>query len=244
MTSALAPLVFCLPNLHPRSVAFAWTFKAVWRSIRHTPAGCGEVARAHAKRSETPLPRFLRRPAKTGEAARFRQRWQRIPATPRLTVATMATHTGNTGNIIALPQWLPATEAARVLGIAERTLRLHAERGRVARRRDGRAVLYQVTPATHSGIPVAAIVDVPAMPVIPATDTGNASALVTALVDAVGRATRAELAADDARAELDRLRIDVDALRTELATARRGWCRAHAGWQVARAALAKLTMPA
>jgi hypothetical protein len=139
----------------------------------------------------------------------------------------MATHSGNAGNIITLPQWLPATEAARVLGIAERTLRLHAERGRVARRRDGRAVLYQVTPATDSGMPVAVANLTPATVATVATDTGNATAeLVTALIGAVERATRAEL--------------ELEQLRAELATARKGWARAHAGWQVATAALERL----
>jgi hypothetical protein len=136
----------------------------------------------------------------------------------------MATHSGNAGNIIALPQWLPATEAARVLGIAERTLRLHAERGRVARRRDGRSVLYQVTPATHSGMPVA-VANVTVA--TPATHAGNASELVTALIGAVERATRAEL--------------ENERLRAELAIARKGWARAHAGWQVAAAALERVT---
>jgi hypothetical protein len=139
----------------------------------------------------------------------------------------MATHSGNAGNIIALPQWLPATEAARVLGIAERTLRLHAERGRVARRRDGRAVLYQVTPATHSGMPVADANITPATVATPATHAGNTSELVTALIGAVERATRAEL--------------ENERLRAELATARKGWARAHAGWQVAAAALERVT---
>jgi hypothetical protein len=139
----------------------------------------------------------------------------------------MATHSGNTGNIIALPQWLPATEAARVLGIAERTLRLHAERGRVARRRDGRSVLYQVTPATHSGIPVAVANVTAATVATPATHSGNASELVTALIGAVERATRAEL--------------ENERLRAELAIARKGWARAHAGWQVAAAALERVT---
>lgn len=114
-----------------------------------------------------------------------------------------------------------------MLGIAERTLRLHAERGRVARRRDGRAVLYLVTPATHAGMPVAVANVTAATPATPATDTGNASELVAALIGAVERATRAEL--------------ENERLRAELATAHKGWARAHAGWKVATAALDRLT---
>lgn len=163
----------------------------------------------------------------------------------------MATHSGNAGNIIALPQWLPATDAAKALGIAERTLRLRAERGQVARRRDGRAVLYQVTPATHSGMPVAVANVIPATPATPATDAGNApeaSALVNALVGAVERATRVELEHAAALAELERMRVELASVRselanaqTEIAVAHKGWSRAHAGWQVARAALDRLT---
>jgi hypothetical protein len=64
--------------------------------------------------------------------------------------------------------------------------------------------------------------------------TVDAAPIVAALVSAVERATRAELAADA-------LRIELDATRAELDATRKGWARAHASSQVAQAALAAFT---
>lgn len=157
-----------------------------------------------------------------------------MPATPAPRFGIMATHTGNTGNVVRLPQWLPSADAARALGIAERTLRLHAERGQVVRRRDGRTVLYQVTPSADAGMPVAVANVGSAMPATSATDAGNTDALVSALERALERALRAELANASTAAELANV-------RAELLAARKGWARAHAGWQVCRAALDRIT---
>ena len=86
--------------------------------------------------------------------------------------------------------------------------------------------------------------------VIPA-DAGTSAALVSALVAAVDRAARAELANETTAAELSRMRAELaneraehEATRAELLAARKGWARAHAGWMQARYYLDKATAAA
>ncbi len=117
-------------------------------------------------------------------------------------------HTQPAPNVVPLPRWLPAADAARALGIAERTLRHRAERGAVQRRRDGRAVLYLVTaaiPAIEAATPATETATETAIRQ-PATvaDTAAVAALVNALQAALERAARAELAQAATAAELER----------------------------------------
>jgi hypothetical protein len=142
--------------------------------------------------------------------------------------------------------------AAALLGISLRTLQRRAELGQIARHTLGRRTLYALTPAvqsvprwgdrdpmhdTASDTRASVAVTQPAAPAPQKAVTGDSTTsghatpapaeLVSALVEAVERATRAE--------------VEVERLRVELATARKGWARAHAGWQVATTALDRLT---
>jgi len=122
-------------------------------------------------------------------------------------------------NITTLPVWLPPADAARTLGIAERTLRLRASRGEIQRRRDGRQTLYRIDPQTtaaaHRGVPTAG-----------AGPTLAGAGDVASIVALAERAIRAEIEAERLRAELD--------------TMRRQAARAWAGWQVAKSTVDQL----
>jgi hypothetical protein len=119
--------------------------------------------------------------------------------------------------IVNLPQWLEPEAAAAALGISYRTLRDRAQRGEIARRRDGRCVLYRVaivapdtgTPLAIANVKVAKVAKV-------APDTGTAAELVTALVSAVDRAARAEARVESLTAEAERLRAQVRELEADL----------------------------
>jgi hypothetical protein len=142
-----------------------------------------------------------------------------------------------TGTIVPLPRWLNAADAAAALGIAERTLRKRVLQGLVQRRSDAGRSMYLVAPQQAPQAQAAGMPD--AVPQARQAQqarhgTADAAPIVAALVSAVERATRAELAADA-------LRIELDAASAELAAARKGWARAHASSQVAQAALAALT---
>jgi hypothetical protein len=138
--------------------------------------------------------------------------------------------------------------AAALLGISLRTLQRRAELGQIARHTLGRRTLYALTPAvqslprwgdrdpmraTASDTSASVAVTQPAAPAPQNAVTTTQPAtpapaeLVSALVEAVERATRAE--------------VEIARLHAELVTARKGWARAHAGWQVATAALDRLT---
>jgi hypothetical protein len=123
-------------------------------------------------------------------------------------------------NITTLPVWLPPADAARTLGIAERTLRLRASRGELQRRRDGRQTLYRIDPQTtaaaHRGVPTAA-----------AGPTSAGAGDVASIVALAERAIRAEI-------EAERLRLELDTMRRQAA-------RAWAGWQGAKATVDQLT---
>jgi hypothetical protein len=116
--------------------------------------------------------------------------------------------------IVSLPQWLEPAAAAAALGISGRTLRDRAQKGEIARRRDGRCVLYRVAiVAPDSGMPPAtASVRVATV----APDSGTASELVSALVAAVDRAARAEAKVDALTAENGRLQAQVRELEADL----------------------------
>jgi hypothetical protein len=149
-----------------------------------------------------------------------------------------------TGTIVPLPRWLNAADAAAALGIAERTLRKRVLQGLVQRRSDAGRSMYLVAPQQAPQAQAAGMPD--AVPQARQAQqarhgTADAAPIVAALVSAVERATRAELAADALRIELDATRAELDAASAELAAARKGWARAHASSQVAQAALAALT---
>ena len=119
--------------------------------------------------------------------------------------------------IVNLPQWLEPEAAAAALGISYRTLRDRAQRGEIARRRDGRCVLYRVAiVAPDTGMPLATASVKVAKVAKVAPDTGTASELVSALVAAVDRAARAEARVEALTAEADRLRGQVRELQADL----------------------------
>lgn len=99
---------------------------------------------------------------------------------------------------------LPGPAAADALGVSLRTLQRRAERGDIQRHQLGGRTLYRVEPVTTPATPAT---PAPAT-VAPLDDTGGA--LVTALVAAVERATRAEIERDQLRAQLDDLRAQLD----------------------------------
>ena len=121
---------------------------------------------------------------------------------------------------------LPGPAAADALGVSLRTLQRWAERGDIQRHQLGGRTLYRVEPVTTPAtIPVtrttpehvvsrqvspvmSPVVSHVVSPVAPLDDTGGA--LVTALVAAVERATRAEIERDQLRAQLDDLRAQLD----------------------------------
>ena len=125
---------------------------------------------------------------------------------------------------------LPGPAAADALGVSLRTLQRWAERGDIQRHQLGGRTLYRVEPVTTPAtIPVtrttpehvvsrqvspvmspvmSPVVSPVVSPVAPLDDTGGA--LVTALVAAVERATRAEIERDQLRAQLDDLRAQLD----------------------------------
>ncbi len=140
-------------------------------------------------------------------------------------------------NLIQLPQWGTAADAAAAHGIAPRTLRLWAKQGKVKRRGSGRATRYQL-PATDTaaavsgndaGMPLAAVPPMPAtMPPMPATmppqkqpDTDTIAVLREELA-----ASRAETVAAERRAAVAEYRAqlsetdpaEVEALRERVAT--------------------------
>jgi hypothetical protein len=55
-------------------------------------------------------------------------------------------------NCVPASGWLSSADAARALGLSERTLRLRAEHGEILRRRNGKSVLYHV-PVTAGSEP-------------------------------------------------------------------------------------------
>ena len=119
--------------------------------------------------------------------------------------------------IVNLPQWLEPEAAAAALGISYRTLRDRAQRGEIARRRDGRCVLYRVAivaPATGMPLATASVKVAKVAKVAP--DTGNAAELVSALVDAVDRAARAETRVEALTAENSRLQARIRELEADL----------------------------
>ena len=119
--------------------------------------------------------------------------------------------------IVSLPQWLDPAAAAAALGISGRTLRDRAAKGEIARRRDGRCVLYRVAivapdtgkPPATANVRVAKVATV-------APDTGTGGELVAALVAAVDRAARAEARVDALTAENGRLLTRVRELEVDL----------------------------
>ena len=64
---------------------------------------------------------------------------------------------GKVATVVQLPHWLPLDEAARVLGIAARTVRHRALQGKIERRRAGRRTLYQVNGT--AALPLAGVRD-------------------------------------------------------------------------------------
>ncbi len=119
--------------------------------------------------------------------------------------------------IVSLPQWLEPAAAAAALGISGRTLRDRAQKGEIARRRDGRCVLYRVAiVAPDSGMPPATA-SVRVATVAPAApDSGTGGELVAALVAAVDRAARAEAKVDALTAENGRLQARMRELEVDL----------------------------
>ena len=119
--------------------------------------------------------------------------------------------------IVSLPQWLEPAAAAAALGISGRALRDRAQKGEIARRRDGRCVLYRVAiVAPDTGKPTATA-SVRVATVAPAAlDSGTGGELVAALVAAVDRAARAEAKVDALTAEAVRLRGQVRELEADL----------------------------
>jgi len=116
--------------------------------------------------------------------------------------------------IVTLPRWLAPDAAAAVLGISVRTLRHRAAKGQVTRRREGQAVLYQVKGAAIlDGLPLAVAAATPTRTAMP---NGNAAELVSALVDAVDRAARAETRVDALTAENGRLQARMRELEADL----------------------------
>lgn len=109
---------------------------------------------------------------------------------------------------------LPGPAAADALGVSLRTLQRWAERGDIQRHQLGGRTLYRVepvtTPATRTTPEpvVSRQVSPVASPVATRDDTGGA--LVSALVAAVERATRAEIERDQLRAQLDDVRAQLD----------------------------------
>jgi len=162
------------------------------------------------------------------------------------TTGTTGTQRG-TGTIVPLPRWLNASDAAAALGIAERTLRKRVLQGLVQRKSDAGRSMYLVTAEPAAQAHQAHAAGMPdAVPQARQAQqarhgTVDAAPIVAALVSAVERATRAELAADALRIELDATRAELDAVSAELAAVRKGWARAHASSQVAQAALAAFT---
>jgi excisionase family DNA binding protein len=96
---------------------------------------------------------------------------------------------------------LPGPAAADALGVSLRTLQRWAERGDIQRHQLGGRTLYRVEPVATPATPAPATV-------APLDDAGGA--LVTALVAAVERATRAEIERDQLRAQLDDTRAQLD----------------------------------
>jgi len=105
-------------------------------------------------------------------------------------------------------RWVTIPDAARLLGVTERTIRRQIAQGKLSSRHDegGRTLVrVTVTDATDvtgdaaSDVPVTNVSDTPVTTVTPTPDAGELSRL---------------------RAEVERLRIEVEALRVELATAR------------------------
>ncbi len=133
-------------------------------------------------------------------------------------------------NLIQLPQWGTAADAAAAHGIAPRTLRLWAKQGKVKRRGSGRATRYQL-PATDTaaavsgndaGMPLAAVPPMPAtMPPQKQPDTDTIAVLREELA-----ASRAETVAAERRAAVAEYRAqlsetdpaEVEALRERVAT--------------------------
>lgn len=100
---------------------------------------------------------------------------------------------------------LPGPAAADALGVSLRTLQRWAERGDIQRHQLGGRTLYRVEPVTTPATPAT---PAPSATVAPLDDTSGA--LVTALVAAVERATRAEIERDQLRAMLDDTRAMLD----------------------------------
>jgi hypothetical protein len=109
---------------------------------------------------------------------------------------------------------LPGPAAADALGVSLRTLQRWAERGDIQRHQLGGRTLYRVEPvATPATMPTTRttpepVATRPVSPVAPLDDATGA--LVTALVAAVERATRAEIERDQLRAQLDDVRAQLD----------------------------------
>ena len=109
---------------------------------------------------------------------------------------------------------LPGPAAADALGVSLRTLQRWAERGDIQRHQLGGRTLYRVEPvATPATMPTTRttpepVATRPVSPVAPLDDANGA--LVTALVTAVERATRAEIERDQLRAQLDDVRAQLD----------------------------------
>ena len=137
----------------------------------------------------------------------------------------MTTNAGSSGTLHTLPLWLPPSEAAAMLGISERGLRLRAERGDVQRRKQGRGVVYRVERAPMPEAPAEATAG-SATAVVPLTagSAGSIAAVVDALVSAVERATRAEAERDQAIARcavIEKERDQARAVATDLGEAMR-----------------------
>jgi hypothetical protein len=117
---------------------------------------------------------------------------------------------------------LPGPAAADALGVSLRTLQRWAERGDVQRHQLGGRTLYRVepvatpapfpatrtTPEPVATRPVSHVMSPVVSHVAPLDDAGGA--LVTALIAAVERATRAEIERDQLRAQLDDTRAQLD----------------------------------
>lgn len=114
---------------------------------------------------------------------------------------------------------LPGPAAADALGVSLRTLQRWAERGDIQRHQLGGRTLYRVEPVATLATPkpgtsrqVSPVMTRQVSPVMtPVTPLDDANgALVTALVAAVERATRAEIERDQLRDQLDDVRAQLD----------------------------------
>jgi excisionase family DNA binding protein len=112
-------------------------------------------------------------------------------------------------NVVHLDRWLPAGEAAEVLGVKPATLRQWVRRGRIERRRDGGRSLYRVSVTERDTVTVQR----DAAPRTAPPGASHADRLIEMLEETLAR-TQAELA--QVRAELAEVRAgDISAQLAE-----------------------------